>query len=181
MGPGDESEAPSSMSRTMPGYAAMAAPMAPTGWPTGARRSRAGRPSVSRNRHCDSRRRSSAVITSTNGPPVLAMSPPKTISRGSTDWAKIWIVSPMARTTMSGGNTGGTQYRAHCVNQHSFDFCSTHVNTDFEIVHSVFRHQSSPVLHRTFRLISVYIRLLTTILTNSPKTTLTCTTRRMTY
>ena len=58
---------------------------------------------------------------------------------------------------MSGGNTGGTQYRAHCVNQHSFDFCSAHVNTDFEIVHSVFGHQSSPVLHRTFRLISVYI------------------------
>ena len=55
---------------------------------------------------------------------------------------------------MSGGNTGGTQYRAHCVNQHSFDFCSAHVNTDFEIVHSVFGHQSSPVLHRTFRLIS---------------------------
>lgn len=23
---------------------------------------------------------------------------------------------------MPGGNTGGTQYRAHCVNQHSFDF-----------------------------------------------------------
>ena len=82
---------------------------------------------------------------------------------------------------MSGGNTGGTQYRAHCVNQHSFDFCSAHVNTDFEIVHSVFRHQSSPVLHRTFRLISVCIRLLTTILTNYPKTTLTCTTHRMTY
>jgi len=58
---------------------------------------------------------------------------------------------------MPGGNTGGTQYRAHCVNQHSFDFCSAHVNTDFEIVHSVFGHQSSPVLHRTFRLISVYI------------------------
>ncbi len=54
---------------------------------------------------CDPRRRSSAVITSTNGSPVLAMPPPKTISRGSTDWAKIWIVSPMARTTMSSTST----------------------------------------------------------------------------